>query len=193
MPASRNTVMRTQRLALISVSPDLAPAVAAFYQRNQRHLAPWDPPSPADFLTETFQQQRLTRLAGDVAAGAALRWWIQPLDDPTLLIGSVSLTQVARGPFQNAMLGYAVDAAFEGKGYMREALEAAISRAFSPRIHLHRIQANVRPENTRSLALLQRLGFEQEGLAREYLFIDGAWRDHTLWALRNSQFAGVPK
>lgn len=59
-------------------------------------------------------------------------------------------------------------------------------------MHLHRLQANVRPENRRSAALLQRLGFEEEGLAREYLYIDGAWRDHRMFALRNAGFAGAP-
>jgi ribosomal-protein-alanine N-acetyltransferase len=102
------------------------------------------------------------------------------------------LSQIARGPFQNAMLGYAVDADCQGQGLMREALQAVIAHAFSPAVHLHRIQANVRPENARSVALLQRLGFEDEGLAREYLFIDGAWRDHRMFALRNRAFVGVP-
>ncbi|NJN00832.1 MAG: 30S ribosomal protein S5 alanine N-acetyltransferase, partial [Aquincola sp.] len=53
---------------------------------------------------------------------------------------------------------------------------------------LRRVQANVLPDNTRSLALLDRLGFAREGLAREYLFIDGAWRDHVLTALVNPQW-----
>jgi [ribosomal protein S5]-alanine N-acetyltransferase len=82
------------------------------------------------------------------------------------------------------MLGYSIDAAHEGRGLMREALDAVLTDAFGPRVGLHRVQANVRPENTRSLALLERLGFEREGLAREYLFIDGAWRDHVMTALR---------
>jgi ribosomal-protein-alanine N-acetyltransferase len=76
---------------------------------------------------------------------------------------------------------------------MREALHAVIEHAFSPAVHLHRIQANVRPENGRSVRLLQRLGFEDEGLAREYLFIDGAWQDHRMFALRNADFRGVPQ
>jgi ribosomal-protein-alanine N-acetyltransferase len=75
---------------------------------------------------------------------------------------------------------------------MREALQAVIEHAFSPSVHLHRIQANVRPENGRSVALLQRLAFEDEGQAREYLFINGAWRDHRMFALRNAAFQGVP-
>ena len=75
---------------------------------------------------------------------------------------------------------------------MREALIAIVEHAFSHEIHLHRIQANVRPENLRSLRLLESLGFEREGIAKDYLFINGAWRDHVMLALRNHNFKEVP-
>jgi [ribosomal protein S5]-alanine N-acetyltransferase len=111
-------------------------------------------------------------------------WWLFAPDAPEHALGQVHLSQIARAPFCSALLGYSIDAAHEGRGLMREALEAVLADAFGPRIGLHRVQANVRPENIRSLALLDRLGFEREGLAREYLFIDGAWRDHVLTARR---------
>jgi len=63
-----------------------------------------------------------------------------------------------------------------------------IAEVFSPSVNLHRIQANVRPENARSLTLLDALGFVREGLAREYLFIDGAWRDHVMTARTNADY-----
>ena len=184
--------LQTARLRLLPVHESLAAGAAAFYQRNAAHLAPWDPPSPPDFATEAFQRERLAKALADVAVGALLRWWLQPQGGTSRLVGSIGLSQIARGPFQNAMLGYAVDADCQGQGLMREALQAVIAHAFSPAVHLHRIQANVRPENVRSVALLQRLGFEDEGLAREYLFINGAWRDHRMFALRNAAFKGVP-
>ena len=186
------TTLQTARLRLLPVDESLTAGAAAFYQRNASHLAPWDPPSPPDFATEAFQRERLAKAEADVATGALLRWWLQPLPDSSRLVGSIGLNQIFRGPFQNAMLGYAIDADCQGHGLMREALQAVIEHAFSPSVHLHRIQANVRPENGRSVALLQRLGFEDEGLAREYLFINGAWRDHRMFALRNAAFTGVP-
>ena len=191
-PAPPEATLHTARLQLLPANEGLAAEVAAFHLRNAAHLAPWDPPTPADFDTEAFQRQRLGQAAAEAAAGTGLRWWLQRRDDPSRLVGSVSLSQIARGPFQNAMLGYAIDGQCQGLGLMHEALQAVIAHAFSPAVHLHRIQANVRPENTRSTALLQRLGFEPEGLAREYLFIDGAWRDHRMYALRNAGFMGVP-
>ena len=64
---------------------------------------------------------------------------------------------------------------------------------FSPHINLHRIQAAVRPENWRSVEVLKRLGFSDEGLAPDYLFIDGLWRTHRLTALLNRRFAAPPE
>lgn len=185
--------LHTPRLRLVPAHEDLAARTAAFYSRNAAHLAPWDPPSPPDFATEAFQRQRLRQQAADQAAGTVMRWWLQPLGEPDRLIGNASLTQIARGPFHNAMLGYALEGALQGSGLMHEALQAVVAYAFSPAVNLHRLQAGVRPENARSVAVLQRLGFEQEGLAREYLYIDGAWRDHLQYALRNAAFTGEPR
>lgn len=186
-------MLQSPRLRLLAAHEDLATSVADFYARNARHLAPWDPPSPPDFATVSAQRDRLRKAVAEAAAGSGLRWWLQPVDAHELLIGSIGLSQISRGPFQNAMLGYAIDAAREGRGLMREALQAVLAHAFSPSFNLHRIQANVRPENSRSVALLERLGFEDEGLARDYLYIDGAWRDHRMFALRNAAFVGVPQ
>ena len=110
------------------------------------------------------------------------------VDAPGRVIGSIHFSQVARGAFHNTMLGYALDAQRQGQGLMHEALQAGIAEMFSPRVNLHRIQAAWRPENARSGAVLSRLGFEDEGLARHYLFINGDWRDHRIAALRNPDF-----
>src|SRR3546814_41098 len=81
-------------------------------------------------------------------------------------------------------MGYQIDAECEGRGLMTEALRLAIDFMFA-RFGLHRIMANYIPDNHRSGRVLERLGFEKEGYARNYLFIDGAWRDHVLTALIN--------
>ncbi len=136
-------------------------------------------------FTAGGQRERLAASAAAVTAGSLIGWWLFLHDEsPEQAVGQIHLSQIARAPFCNAMLGYSIDSAHEGRGLMHEALLAVLADAFGPRVGLHRVQANVRPENTRSLALLGRLGFEREGLAREYLFIDGAWRDHVLTARR---------
>ena len=84
-----------------------------------------------------------------------------------------------RGVFQAAHLGYAIGAAFEGRGFMAEGLIAANEFMFT-KMNLHRIMANYMPNNARSGALLERLGFEREGIAKEYLLIANRWEDHVL-------------
>jgi [ribosomal protein S5]-alanine N-acetyltransferase len=79
-------------------------------------------------------------------------------------------------------LGYWVGAPFEGQGYMREGLALALRRAFGA-LKLHRVEANIQPENARSIALVKRAGFRREGYSERYLKIAGRWRDHERWAM----------
>ena len=178
----------TPRLHLRAAEPPMASAVADFYRRNREAHARWSPPMPEGMFSVDGQAARLADSATAADAGAAISWWLFAPDAPEIALGQIHFSQITRRAFCNAMLGYAIDAAHEGRGLMREALAAALADAFGPRVQLHRVQANARPENTRSLALLTRLGFEREGLAREYLFIDGAWRDHVMTALRSPQW-----
>jgi len=174
----------TERLVLRASDPAHAAEVAAFYTRNRVAHAPWSPPPSPTLFTATGQQQRLLGAAMAEADGSQVGWWLSLREAPDRIVGQLRFSQVSRGPFYSAMLGYSLDSACEGRGLMHEALVAALADAFGPRVALHRVQANARPENARSLRLLDRLGFEREGYARQYLFIDGAWRDHVLTALR---------
>jgi [ribosomal protein S5]-alanine N-acetyltransferase len=183
--------LHTERLVLRASGPALAAALADYHRRNRRAHAAWSPPSPEGLFTVDGQSERLEAAAKAEAAGTQIGWLLSLRDDEHAVIGQARFSQISRGPFCNAMLGYSIDAVHEGRGLMGEALTAALADAFGPRVVLHRVQANARPENTRSLALLERLGFEREGLAREYLFIDGAWRDHVLTALRAPGWAAT--
>lgn len=177
--------MATARLQLLAHEPALSGAVTAFYRRNRDHFAPWNPPTPEDFFTEAVQAVRMAKASEDFRAGTALRWWL--VQEGTV-VGSAHVSAVARGPFHSAHLGYTLDAASQGQGLMHEALTAVVAEVFSPRVNLHRLQAAWRPENARSGAVLQRLGFADIGLAPAYLFIDGAWRDHRLAQQINPAF-----
>jgi ribosomal-protein-alanine N-acetyltransferase len=98
------------------------------------------------------------------------------------MLGVFNLSQIFRGNFRSAYLGYYVHAAFVGKGYMREGLELVARYAFA-KLGLHRIEANIQPGNVRSLALIQRGGFTKEGFSPRYLRVAGRWRDHERWAI----------
>ena len=101
------------------------------------------------------------------------------------LVGYVGIANIVRGAFQSATLGYGAFAGHEGRGLMAEGLRAVIAIAFGE-LGLHRVEANIQSSNARSLAIVRRLGFEKEGFSPRYLKVDGAWRDHERWALRNS-------
>ena len=98
------------------------------------------------------------------------------------LLEHVEISQIARGNFQSAYLGYAIGAEHRGQGYMTEALQLALRHAFLT-LRLHRVEANAEPGNESSLALVRRAGFSREGFSRRYLKIRGRWRDHERWAL----------
>ncbi|MEK8033554.1 GNAT family N-acetyltransferase [Ideonella sp. DXS29W] len=185
-PARREIV--TDRLLLQAGELQLSEALADFYQRNRSHFARWDPPTAESFYTASAQAERQRLGLKAFSEGTAFRYWLSPRDDPQRVIGSVHFSQIARGAFHSCVLGYALDQQCQGRGLMHEALSAAIEEMFAPLVNLHRIQAAYRPENLRSGAVLSRLGFRIEGLAKDYLFIDGAWRDHQLTALTNPCF-----
>jgi ribosomal-protein-alanine N-acetyltransferase len=98
------------------------------------------------------------------------------------IVGLFEFSEVVRGWFQKAYLGYWVGETYAGQGYMREGMQLALRFAFSD-LRLHRVEANIQPANKRSLALAKRSGFRREGFSPRYLKIGGRWRDHERWAI----------
>ena len=108
------------------------------------------------------------------------------------IVGALNLSQIFLGNFQSAYLGYWVGALYAGQGLMTEALALALRHAFG-RLRLHRVEANIQPGNTRSIALVKRSGFRREGFSPRYLKIAGRWRDHERWALTADEKRGQGK
>jgi ribosomal-protein-alanine N-acetyltransferase len=98
------------------------------------------------------------------------------------LIGVFTISQIFRGAFQSAYLGYYAHQRYAGQGFMREALEQVLDHAFGA-LALHRIEANIQPGNQPSIALARGAGFRLEGFSPRYLLIGGQWRDHERYAL----------
>ncbi|MFI5299668.1 MAG: GNAT family N-acetyltransferase, partial [Polyangiales bacterium] len=156
-----------------------------YYRRNDDRFRPWDPTPPADFFTAEFWRARVDAAIDERRQGTSLRLILlarAPGDRPSI-VGVASFTNIVRGVFKSCFLGYSADRAHEGHGLMREGLEASIRHLFEV-VGLHRVQASYRPTNDRSGSLLRRLGFDVEGYARDYLFLDGAWRDSIVTARR---------
>ena len=100
------------------------------------------------------------------------------------IAGVLIISQIVRGAFQSAYLGYYAHERHSGQGLMREAMAQTVAHAFGP-LALHRLEANIQPGNARSIALAKRCGFELEGFSPRYLKIGGRWRDHERWAIRS--------
>ena len=98
------------------------------------------------------------------------------------ILGFFNLSQIVRRSLQSAYLGYAVGKPYAGQGYMREGMDLVLRRAFLE-LRLHRIEANIQPGNTASIALARGAGFKREGFSPRYLKIGGRWRDHERWAI----------
>jgi len=99
-----------------------------------------------------------------------------------VILGYISLSEIVRGGFQSAYLGYYMGAEFAGQGYMTEAVALMLRYAFVD-LKLHRVEANIQPGNVASIALVKRAGFMKEGFSRRYLKICGRWRDHERWTM----------
>lgn len=145
----------------------------ALNRRSRAFHRPWitPPQTPAQF------RRYLARARTHEFLGLLIR---RNADD--VLLGSVELSQIARGAFQSAYLGYHIGAPFARQGYMREALRVVLHYAFR-QLRLHRLEANIQPGNAASRALLAGLGFCREGYSARYLKVGGRWRDHERWAI----------
>ncbi|WP_433244642.1 GNAT family N-acetyltransferase [Actinomadura nitritigenes] len=101
------------------------------------------------------------------------------------IAGVVNINSIIRGRFQSASIAYAAFAPTAGQGYMTEGLTLVVRYAFE-QLQLHRLEAQIQPDNHASLKLVRKVGFRYEGCSPELLYIDGAWRDHERWAITNS-------
>jgi len=149
---------------------------------NEGWLAPWEPTAPGPWAARhtpgTYRAMRRAVLRR-AAAGASLPFVVRV---EGRLAGQVTIDNVVRGALRSGNLGYWIDRSVAGRGLATLAVALVCDHAFGP-ARLHRLQADVRPENARSRRLVERLGFRHEGLLRRYLDIDGDWRDHDTFAL----------
>jgi [ribosomal protein S5]-alanine N-acetyltransferase len=154
---------------------------------NQAWLAPWEPSPPGSWeelntpLAYRWVYQDLRRSVRD---GTGMPFVVALRDDHgrERFVGHIGLGNISRRAFGSAYAGYWVDSAVAGRGIMPTALALLVDHAFGP-AGLHRVEVNIRPENTPSRRVAEKLGFRREGYHERYMFIDGAWRDHIGYAL----------
>jgi ribosomal-protein-alanine N-acetyltransferase len=142
--------------------------------RSREFHDPWITPP----RTRAEFDELLQRAEGDDFVALVIR-----LREDGRLAGVFQISQIFRKAFLSAYLGYSGVAGLEGRGYMTEGMRLVVDYAFSE-LGLHRLEANIQPGNSASIALVRRCGFVKEGFSENYLRINGDWRDHERWAIR---------
>ena len=153
---------------------------------SRTHLEPWEP-LPAvgfnPFGADSFEREIACRQLKEQE-----RWLITRRGDG-VIVGRLAITAIERGPFMNGRFGYWIGADFTGRGYMTEALRLGLRRSFTT-LGLHRVEANVQPDNSPSRRAVEKAGFRLEGYSPRYLEIRGEWADHERWAVTRDDGSG---
>lgn len=175
------SVFLGNRVALRAPKPTDAQRLVEIQFDSQDFFAPWIPtPTPEIFDVGTTRK-RIVQERREFRADRAYKM-VFTLGQDGPIIGRVSLSQVFRGVFQNAYIGYYIDNRYKRQGLTSEAVRLALDTAFGP-LRLHRVQAAIMPYNEASLALARSVGFRLEGTAERYLQIAGRWQDHSIFAM----------
>jgi len=175
-------VLQTAGMEVVLSEPspsDAAEFIDAVRESRPLH-APWlgladTPEAFAAYLDRVVRDDQASYLIRHRACGG--------------LVGVANVSNIVRGGLQSGYLGYGAFASHAGRGLMTEGLRAVLGSVFGD-VGLHRVEANIQPGNTRSIAVVRRLGFQKEGFSRRYLKVGGEWRDHERWALLAEDFAG---
>ena len=158
-----------------------ATLLANYYSSNSTRFTPWHPWVSKDHHSVESWIKRLEERQLDYQEGRAVHFLGLENDK---IVGTCSLSNIVYSPGLYCTMGYSVDSDYEGKGYMKRIVSHVIDYAFN-NLRLNRISANYMPVNERSARLLESLGFEKEGFAKRYLYINGRWEDHVLTSLLN--------
>lgn len=154
---------------------------AALRADSRRFLEPWEPRWAPDELDWASWRQRLNRYREESTQGSAAAFFIFE-NVSGQLVGGITIGNIRYGVAQTGQIGYWVGERHAGKGFMLDALRLVARHAFQT-LRLHRIEAACIPDNSRSIRVLEKAGFQREGLLRSYLRINGIWHDHYLYAL----------
>ncbi len=178
-----SNVYETNHLSLRRLSTEDVSILKDYLDRNKAFLSVWEPSRSESYYDESSIIERLEEEQINNENGNELSLYIF-LKGTDRMIGTVTLSSIIRGPFQSCYIGYKLDASEVNKGYMTEAVQQIIDIAFND-LGLHRIEANIMPRNNSSIKVVQKLGFEYEGLSKEYLKINGVWEDHAHYVILN--------
>lgn len=167
----------TKRLILTVGNESMAEAVAAYLIRNREDFSKWETTLTDSCYTPEYQTNALTAEQKLFMKGEGVRYYISPKEFPDLIIGNVSFAYLKEENGHRCSLGYKVDSMYRRQGIAYEAISFLMPVVIK-KYRLKRIEADILPENRASLALIEKLGFRYEGVARASHEIAGCDRDH---------------
>jgi ribosomal-protein-alanine N-acetyltransferase len=181
-PAADHPVLETGTLCLRPLLPADLPAACEYYSRNRDYLEAWNPPPEGDLGSLAGWQHLAAAARRGQAAKTRLLLGLFLKDHPERVSGLIDFQDIRPLPCSCCELGFSIDQLLAGHGLMLEALKESIGYVCA-RFCLRRINARCLSGNTRSLRLLELLGFQREGLSRQALYLAGQWHDVVLLAL----------
>ena len=174
--SGRNNIveMKGKNILIRNFTPDDAQELLEYYLRNKEHLREFEPVRDASFFTYETQKEILLESYRQLMTGVGSDLGIYK---DNKLIGKAKISNIVYGVLKSGILGYSIDKEYEGKGYMKEAINLVLEYA-KEYLDLHRIEASVLTTNERSKGVLLSCGFEEIGINKKYLYINGKWSDH---------------
>lgn len=174
----------TERLKLKVLNETYAGQSLHFYKEGAPVFNPVEPEKPANYYTERYQ---IALLRGEYQAflqGQYLRYYLYRLEEPNLIIGTVSFSDIKKGAYRSCILGYKLLPAYWRQGFATEAVSHLITALFEEN-QMHRIEAYTLSDNYASIGLLLRLGFSFESVANSVIRLNGRYVDHNRYYLIN--------
>jgi [ribosomal protein S5]-alanine N-acetyltransferase len=177
----RDVMLKGRKIHLRLLTPEYAKDLERYYIKNREHLRHYEPTRDESFYTEEVQKKDLVENYRQFLNGSSVNLGIFKDDK---FIGKIRISNIVMGVFKNAFVGYSMDKDEQGKGYMKEALKLVMNYAFEE-LGLHRIEATTLIDNIKSQSVLLACGFQEVGISKKYLYIDGDWRDHKIFCKLN--------
>ncbi len=183
LPRRKATILACRGVVVRPLVRSDESAWLALRERNRKWLRPWEATLPGVRVVPTISFPAFVRLdERQWRKGTAINMVIEYDGE---LVGRVAVTGIEWGSACNGSIGYWIDEAHAGRGIVPQAVALLTALAF--RSGIHRLEIAARPENVSSLRVAKKLGFRDEGTRRRYLYIDGEWRDHRVFALTSGE------
>lgn len=178
--------LESERCMLRTLTEEDVESVTELVSRNKKYWSIHEPLHNAEYYTKKFQLKRILESVKQMGMSREYSFGVF-LKETDILIGHISIYSIKRLPFSSAFIGYSLDERFIGKGIATEIVNRLTHFGFEDLL-LHRIEAYVSPENIGSCRVLEKAGYDREGLLRQLLYINGKWVDHYLYAFIDQSF-----